>query len=424
MSAVIYIWYKLENIKIDFKNYKLYITLAGMMLTSSLNYFIIEKYIRIMLITVILMFFYRFLFKETIQKCVLTPIYSQVLIFVVELVYLMIVLGIFKGFDEETMNTTLAVFITNTAISVLLILSVQLKFVHKIYHKLLRLTDKIKTIQLIVFCLLGMLILNVLIMGSYYKIQFEYFIMINASLIIFVLVLIAYSFKTQNNYNTVSDHYNVAKNSLRDYELMMTKYRIANHENKNMLLAVRAMVMNKEKNIPEYIDSLIENKLNDDEKLLLEMGVIPEGGLRATMYSEILKIKENKINYNLSIDRKISTIDLIELGTNTTIDICKIISVFIDNAIEAISELRKKIINIDMYIFNDELCIKVSNNYKGNIDISKINDPGYTTKEKGHGYGLSLVSDIIHKNSALENETNINKDTFSQVLKIIYKKNH
>ena len=36
--------------------------------------------------------------------------------------------------------------------------------------------------------------------------------------------------------------------------------------------------------VKDYID--IEN-----EKLLLEMSVIPSGGLRATIYSEILKIK-------------------------------------------------------------------------------------------------------------------------------------
>ena len=248
--------------------------------------------------------------------------------------------------------------------------------------------------------------------------------MINASLITFVLILIVYMFIAQNNYNKVSDQYNVAKTSLVDYENMMTKYRVANHENKNLLLTIRAMSVNKDNNIPEYIDSIIENKYEDDEKLLFEMGVIPTGGLRATIYSEILKIKENKIDYNLNIDRKIRTIDLIELDTNTIIDICKIIGVFIDNSIEAVKSLRKRYINIDMYIVNNKLCIKVSNNYSEKIDISRIYEEGYTTKSKGHGYGLALVRKVINSNSNLDNETEINKKVFSQVLIIKYKKNH
>ena len=425
MSAVIYTWHRLSNRQINFKSYKLYIVLIGMMMTSIFNFFIINKFIRIILITTILMLFYRFLFKETVQKCVLTPIYSQILIFFAELIYLILYMSIIGGqYGEEVLNNPIIMCIANTIISIILVALSRLKFVKRIYDKLLSLTNKISARFLIIFGLIGMLVLNILIMISYYKVDFKYFIGANVCFIMLILLLIAHTFKTQNNYNTVADRYNVAKNSLKDYELMMTKYRIANHENKNMLLAVRAMVINKEKNIPEYIDSIIENKLDDDEKLLFEMGVIPEGGLRATMYSEILKIKDNKIKYNLNTDRKISTIDLIELDTNTIIDICKVLSVFIDNSIEATKEIRKRIINIDIYIHENKLCIKVSNNYNGYIDIAKVSDAGYTTKEKGHGYGLALVKDIIARNNLLDNETEINKNTFSQILKITYKKNH
>ena len=424
MISIVYSWYKLTNNKIDFSDYKLYITIVGMDILSALNFLSTYKYVRIILITMVFMVFCKFLLKESIQKSVLAPIYSQVLVFFAELVYLVIVLGVMKGFDENTMNTTIAVFITNISVAILLSVLVQLRFVRRIYNLLIKLTDKIRTSQLVIFCLIGMLILNILIMGSYYKMKFEFFVFINACLITLTLTMIVYLFKTQNNYNKVSDKYNVAKISLIDYESMMSKYRVANHENKNLLLTVRAMTVNKEKNIPEYIDSIIENKFNDDEKLLFETGVIPTGGLRATIYSEILKIKENEINYNLNIDKKISTIDLIELDTNTIIDICKIIGVFIDNSIEAVKNLKQKYINIDMYIVDNKLCIKVSNNYSGKIDLSKIDHVGYTTKGKGHGYGLPLVKKTIDNNSLLGHETELSKKVFSQILSIQYKKNH
>ena len=50
------------------------------------------------------------------------------------------------------------------------------------------------------------------------------------------------------------------------------------------------MVRNNEDNIPEYIDSIVEDRYSDDENLLFRINVIPSGGLRGTIYSEILKI--------------------------------------------------------------------------------------------------------------------------------------
>jgi len=184
------------------------------------------------------------------------------------------------------------------------------------------------------------------------------------------------------------------------------------------------MILNKEKDIHKYIDSMVENKYNDDEKLFFDMSVIPSGGLRATIYSEVIKIIDNKIGYNLDIDKRIKTIDLIELDTNTIIDICKIIGVFIDNAIDEVKKLKKKNIQISLYLEDNKLCIKISNNYKGKIDIDKINNQGYTTKGNNHGYGLSLVKNIIDNNKTLEHKTEINSNSFSQVILIKYKKSH
>ena len=169
---------------------------------------------------------------------------------------------------------------------------------------------------------------------------------------------------------------------------------------------------------------MIEDKYEDDEKLLFKMAVIPSGGLRASIYSEIMKIKDNNINYSLDIDKKLRTIDLIELDTNAIVDICKIIGVFIDNAIDETKKLKKKNIEISLYLEKGKLNIKVSNYYKGNIDINKISNPGYTTKGKGHGYGLSLVKEIVKNNNLFENKVQINRDLFSQILIIKYKKSH
>lgn len=338
-----------------------------------------------------------------------------------EAIYAIIVV-ILKIDITVTINSLIVNTLSNIFIALILIVIVKRKIVIKIYNEILKFIDKIRTIQLLFFCALIMMIANILSASVYYRIEFQYLLIFNVSMALIVFAIIIYLFRTQNNYNKVSNKYNIAIKSLNDYEDMMTKYRIANHENKNLLKTIRVMILNKEKDIPKYIDTIIEDKYEDDEKLLHKMSVIPSGGLRATIYSEIQKINQQKINYDLIIDKNIKVIDFVELNSNTIVDICKIIGVFIDNAIDEVAQLKDKNIIINLYLDHDGLNIKISNNYKNNIDVEKINNAGYTTKGNGHGYGLALVKQIVESNKLLIHNTEIINNIFSQIISIKYKK--
>lgn len=425
VSSLLYTWHKLLDKKIDFKNPRLYITLLGIMIISIFNYLLIDKFVRIILLTIIFMFFFRFLFKENLHKCIITPIFYQVIVMISETLYALLITILFTSNVEEILDGFLGTFLTNIVVVSILVILIQFKRTKRFYNQVLDFTDKIKNKQLLLLCMIIIIALNIFPMTIYYRVDFKILLLFYSSMIIVCCVIIMYTLKTQNSYNEVSNKYDVAIKSLNDYESMMSKYRVANHENKNLLKTIRAMIVNKDKDIPEYIDTMIEDKYEDDDKLLFKVGVIPSGGLRATIYSEILKIQKNNIKYELNIDKRLKTVDLIELDTKTVIDICKIIGVYIDNAIEAVKKLGKRFIDISLFIDDNTLNIKVSNNYSGTIDINKIYEEGYTTKGQGHGYGLPLVKKIVESNSIFGNRVEINKNIFSQLLIIEYKrKNH
>ena len=230
--------------------------------------------------------------------------------------------------------------------------------------------------------------------------------------------IVIYSFKTQNNYIKVYDKYNTTLNSLKEYEDILDRYKISNHENKNQLLTIRNMLPKTDKKIISYIDKIIENKLKDNEKAMAEACKIPAGGLRGLIYSKILVMKNSKINYILQISKTVKTVDLINLDDSLMLDICKVIGVYIDNAIEEVKKLKRKYINIEIYLEEKDLIISVSNNYVGMINLDKLEEKGYTSKGKDHGYGLSLTKEIIDSNKKLSNRKVITKDSFSQILKI------
>ena len=419
MTSIVYMWHLLLKKKINFKDYKLYITLFGLTSATVINLLAINKFIKIIIICLVMILFFFYLFRKDLRKTIITPIFVQLIFMISECIYALMVVLLNFNINDTIISVTFNM-ISNIIISIIAILISKFKVTSKIYSKLLNITKNIGYIHLFTLCIIGMIIADILAMSAYYKIEFKYLLLFNLSMTLFLCFIIVYSFNTKHKYNKVYDKYNVAINSLKEYENMMSKYRVANHENKNLLLSIRAMIINKDKDIPNYIDTLIKEKFNDNDKLLFKMNIIPTGGLRATIYSGILKIQENKIKYKLNIDRNIKTVDLINLETSDIIDICTIIGVFIDNAIEEVNKGDDKFIGISLYVDDLKLNIKVSNNFYGLIDLNKIYDLGYTTKGQGHGYGLSMVKNIVSKNNHLSNNTEISKNIFSQILVIDY----
>jgi len=220
----------------------------------------------------------------------------------------------------------------------------------KLYDFLIKITDRINRNKLIVFSLFIVVIANLLTMFLYYRVEFVYLLIFNTCLTLFCLSIVIYSFKTQNNYIKVYDKYNTTLNSLKEYEDILDRYRISNHENKNQLLTIRNMLPKTNKKIISYIDKIIENKLKDNEKAMVEACKIPAGGLRGLIYSKILVMKNLKINYILEISKEVKTVDLINLDDSLMLDMCQVIGVYIDNAIGEVKKLKKKYINIEIYL--------------------------------------------------------------------------
>ena len=95
------------------------------------------------------------------------------------------------------------------------------------------------------------------------------------------------------------------------------------------------------------------------------------------------------------------------------IDIGKII--YLQNNLESqLSRVVELYKNGQTY---DEIAKELSLNDE-EIALDKISHKGYTTKGKGHGYGLSLVEQLVKSDSNLINEKEISKDIFTQRLKI------
>ena len=415
--SIILCWSKLLKTNINYKSKKFYIVWIFISLFSIVNTFFVNKFFKITILTIVSMFLVKILFSADKHKSIITPIIGELVVMIAEAAFAFMI--IILNIDiNSTLDSSFIKMISNIMISFIIIIIANMNLICKLYDRILNITEKINKIQLSIFFIILMLIANILAMTPYYSIEFKYLLIFNISMTIMCFSIILFTFITRNNYNRITGKYNLAAKSLKDLEEMININTIKNHENKNQLLTIRAMIINNEKSVIEYIDTIVNKKYNDDEKLYMQISVIPSGGLRAIIYSEILKMKLENINYTLNVDKKIKTIDFIELGLDNISDICNIIGVFIDNSIDAVRELENKNIDISFYQENNRIYIKISNNYKNEINVSKLGNIGYTSKGQNHGYGLAFVKSIVEKNNILDVKREIQKEIFSEILSI------
>lgn len=417
MSSIIFCWHKLLNKKINFKDKKLYITLLYLMLISLINYFSTNEFLRIIVITSLLIVFFSYLFSESLKISLITPIYTQLIYMLSEVIFVVSICVIFGLNSNDIVNTQFGTLLSNIAISMISVIVIQLPVIRKLYNALVKITLKIGQLQLTTLSLIFIILASSLTMILYYKIEFKYLLIFNTLLTLFCFFIVMYTFKTKDNYIKVNEKYNTTLNSLKEYEEMMDRYRILNHENKNQLLTIRNMISKTENKAIEYIDTIVENKLKDNDKIIHEASKIPAGGLRGLIYSKLAYMHEYNIEYELNVSKELKTVDLIDkIDDNIVLDICKIIGVYLDNAIQEVENLKTKFIGIELYLEEEDLIISVTNNYEGYLDLEKLEDKGYTTKNNGHGYGLVLTKELISKNSKLENRKYISEDLFTQEL--------
>ena len=418
-SIITYCWQKCLNHKYSFKNMETLSSIIIITILSIVSDYIFPKPIRILVIFIVLLFICRMKFSSKLRDSILLVTISELTLWISEFSFAIVLSSIYKGNIQNLVNKGPIFIILNLYITFLSFLLIKLGITKKLYVKLKKSYEIMKKNELFLYPVMIVLIVIVSTAESYMNLALPVVLLTNLLMgIIFILVFLNMNI-TKEKYNMINNQYQTSISSLKEYESMIDKYRVNNHENKNELMTIRNMIKAKDKNTIEYIDKLVDNKVKDNERIMYKTSKIPEGGLRATIYSKLTLMDKYKIKYTLDIANDVRTTDLINLGDDLVLNICKILGVFLDNAIDEVKKLRKKNIDIEFYIMDNYLNIDITNNFKGNLDMNRLGNKNYTTKGDGHGYGLALVNKIISENSnVLINEKSINGDRFTQTLKI------
>ena len=413
----VYCWNKLLKNEKSLFNKKNYILIAIAALIVNLSSYIFQNPLRIIVVSFMLVLVTNNLTNKDIHKSITLVFISQIILGLSEFSFLIIFTTIFNNDWVEHLTETYMFSLLNIYVAIVSILIMKTNIPSRIYRLFVPTEYKSKNKESMINIFIIITVMIIATTESYQNVPITIVLITNVIVVIISIAIVIKSTITNNNYNNISNKYQTSINSLKEYETMIDKFRVNTHENKNELLTIRSMIKSNDKKVVEYIDKLVDNKIKDNEKIMYQTSKIPEGGLRATIYSKLCIMDKNKINYKLDISKDVRTVDLINIDEELILNICKILGVFIDNSIDAVKNLKKKEIEIELYVIADELYIDITNNFKGKINLSKIGHERHTTKGKEHGYGLLLVNKIIKENSRyLENEKKISGNYFTQSL--------
>lgn len=332
------------------------------------------------------------------RKLVLYSFNIEIISSISELIVTLI-LVLFGVKSTEIVNNNFYNLLANVLISILSIIIVNIGFIKKLICKFINIFDRNRKLLNYLYIFIVMLYLIVLKNGFELILKSNYYI--NILFMFSIIIVIVIVLRNESKYEQLKEENKQMLNYVTKYEKIITAQGKTNHEFKNQLMVIRGYEQMHSDKILEYIDEIVKDSNKAGSSYLIsQLNNFPDGGIKGLLYYKLSIMEDENIKYSINVEKGVKT-KLKTLSINNYKNITKILGILLDNAIDASKKSKHKKINISVIKDNKNIIFKIYNTYKGKIDIEKVGT-GYTSKGKGHGYGLRLVKDIINENKVFD----------------------
>lgn len=153
--------------------------------------------------------------------------------------------------------------------------------------------------------------------------------------------------------------------------------------------------------------------INNHELDIVKLANVQEVEIKSLLSVKVFEAQQVNIQVVIDIPHPIDSIPL------ALVDFIRIISVILDNAIEAAVESKEKLLHIAFLEKELEIYFVVRNSIADRkIDLGAIFEKDFSTKDSSRGYGLYSLKQLVDKTDNATLETAVDPPYFTQVLRL------
>ena len=190
------------------------------------------------------------------------------------------------------------------------------------------------------------------------------------------------------------------------------------HDYQNILLSINGFVISENwDELKQYMNKLHSaSAIIENDKLALEsIRKIKPPEIKYLLAEKLMVVQSSGLN----IATKVEVHEEINHIPGNSIILVRMLGIILDNAIEALKELQYGVLSVACYKDGSNVVFIIQNTCSTNLPpFKQLKKEGFSTKSKGHGLGLSILSELIdtHPNIALQ--TSIKDNEFTQKLSV------
>ena len=216
-----------------------------------------------------------------------------------------------------------------------------------------------------------------------------------------------------------------AMQDLQDYtrnlEAMYNSLRSFKHDYVNILLSLSGYIEDGDMDrLKDFFESKIfptKNLITGEDYKLNQLSNISVLEIKSLLSAKMIYAHESGIDVTIDIPDKVESF-LID-----TVDLARILGIFLDNAIESTLETEQPQIGLNIIQNKTGVSIIISNRFRDNgLMLHKLKQKGFSTKIGHQGIGLGNAQKIISSYDNVLLETTMKCDYFTQHIELTDRK--